>query len=63
VPGFLSPCASVSPEEKNHLAMRCPEGGEDTPLIKFRVGPDVWRSTEEEAGVFPGGGPWRPDAE
>jgi hypothetical protein len=63
VPGFLSPCTSDSPEEKNHLEIRCPEGGEETPLIEFPVDPDVWPSAEKEAGVLPSGGPCRTDAE
>jgi hypothetical protein len=61
--GFLSPCTSESPEGKNHLEIRWPEGGADARLIEFPVGSDVWRSAEKDAGVFPNGGPCRPDAE
>jgi hypothetical protein len=57
VPGFLSPCTSESPEEKNHLEIRCPAEGEASLLFEFPVDPDVWRSAEKEAGVLPNDGP------
>jgi hypothetical protein len=57
------PCASESPEEKNHLEIRCPKGGGDTPLIEFPVDPGVWRCAELEGGVVSDGEPCRPVAE